>query len=45
MPQLNGLEATARLAARSRETRAIINSMNANEEYISRRSGAAPPDI
>jgi len=34
MPQLNGLDATARLAAISPETRTIILSMNANEEYV-----------
>jgi DNA-binding NarL/FixJ family response regulator len=43
MPQLNGLEATARLKAMSVKTKAIILSMNANEEYILQafRSGAA----
>jgi DNA-binding NarL/FixJ family response regulator len=42
MPQLNGLDATARLAAISPRTRTIILSMNANEEYILQalRSGA-----
>jgi DNA-binding NarL/FixJ family response regulator len=34
MPELNGLDATARLAAISPQTRVIILSMNANEEYI-----------
>jgi DNA-binding NarL/FixJ family response regulator len=43
MPRLNGLEATARLAATSARARAIILSMNANEEYILQalRNGAA----
>jgi DNA-binding NarL/FixJ family response regulator len=43
MPQLNGLEATARLAAISPQTRTIILSMNANEEYVLQalRCGAA----
>jgi DNA-binding NarL/FixJ family response regulator len=43
MPQLNGLDATARLAAKSPETRTIILSMNANEEYVRQalRCGAA----
>jgi DNA-binding NarL/FixJ family response regulator len=43
MPGLNGLDATARLAAISPETRTIILSMNNNEEYVlqSLRSGAA----
>lgn len=43
MPQLNGLEATARLAAISPDTRTIILSMHANEEYILQalRHGAA----
>ena len=43
MPQLNGLDATARLAVISPQTRAIILSMNANEEYILQalRCGAA----
>lgn len=43
MPQLNGLEATDRLAASSDQTRVIILSMNSNEEYILQalRSGAA----
>jgi DNA-binding NarL/FixJ family response regulator len=34
MPELNGLEATARLSARSPRTRTVILSMNANEEYV-----------
>jgi DNA-binding NarL/FixJ family response regulator len=34
MPQLNGLDATARVAATSPHTRTIILSMNANEEYV-----------
>src|SRR5439155_1659062 len=34
MPQLNGLDATARLAAISPQTRTIILSMNASEEYV-----------
>ena len=43
MPQLNGLDATARLAAISPQTRTIILSMNANEEYVLQafRCGAA----
>jgi DNA-binding NarL/FixJ family response regulator len=43
MPQLNGLDATARLAAISPQTRTIILSMNATEEYIMHalRCGAA----
>ena len=43
MPQLNGLEATARLAAVSPRTRTIILSMNTNEEYVLQalKSGAA----
>jgi DNA-binding NarL/FixJ family response regulator len=43
MPQLNGLEATARLPAISPQTRTIILSMNANEEYVLQalRCGAA----
>ncbi len=43
MPQLNGMDATARLAAISPGTRTIILSMNATEEYIlqSLRCGAA----
>ncbi len=43
MPQLNGLDATARLAAISPETRTIILSMNASDEYILQalRCGAA----
>jgi DNA-binding NarL/FixJ family response regulator len=43
MPQLNGLDATARLASISPQTRIIILSMNANEEYILQalRCGAA----
>jgi DNA-binding NarL/FixJ family response regulator len=43
MPRLNGLEATARLAAASARPQAIILSMNANEEYILQalRNGAA----
>ncbi len=34
MPELNGLEATARLAAISPQTRTIILSMNSSEEYV-----------
>jgi DNA-binding NarL/FixJ family response regulator len=34
MPELNGLDATARLAAISPATRTIILSMNAHEEYV-----------
>ena len=34
MPELNGLDAAARLAAISPGTRTIILSMNANEEYV-----------
>jgi len=34
MPELNGLDATARLAANLPQTRTIILSMNANEEYV-----------
>ncbi len=43
MPQLNGLDATARLAVISPNTRTIILSMNGNEEYVLQalRSGAA----
>src|SRR4051812_15378167 len=43
MPELNGLDATARMAATSPNTRAIILSMNASEEYVlqSLRVGAA----
>ena len=43
MPELNGLDATARLAAISPGTRTIILSMNANEEYVLQalRCGAA----
>jgi DNA-binding NarL/FixJ family response regulator len=43
MPRLNGLEATARLAATPTRARVIILSMNANEEYILQalRNGAA----
>jgi DNA-binding NarL/FixJ family response regulator len=43
MPQLNGLDATARLAAIAPKTRTIILSMNASEEYVLQalRSGAA----
>ena len=43
MPQLNGLDATARLAAISPQTRTIILSMNADEEYVLQalRCGAA----
>jgi DNA-binding NarL/FixJ family response regulator len=43
MPQLNGMDATARLAAIAPATRTIILSMNATEEYIlqSLRCGAA----
>jgi len=43
MPQLNGLDATALLAASSPHIRTIILSMNAHEEYVLQalRSGAA----
>jgi DNA-binding NarL/FixJ family response regulator len=43
MPQLNGLDATARLTAVSPQTRTIILSTNASEEYILQalRCGAA----
>jgi DNA-binding NarL/FixJ family response regulator len=43
MPQLNGLDATARLTAISPQTRTIILSMSASEEYILQalRCGAA----
>jgi DNA-binding NarL/FixJ family response regulator len=43
MPELNGLDATARLAAILPQTRTIILSMNANDEYILQalRCGAA----
>ena len=43
MPELNGLDATARLAAILPQTRTIILSMNANEEYVLQalRCGAA----
>ena len=43
MAQLNGLEATARMAAISPQTRTIILSMNASEEYVLQalRCGAA----
>jgi DNA-binding NarL/FixJ family response regulator len=43
MPELNGLDATARLAAASPGTRTIILSMNAHEEYVLQalRAGAA----
>ena len=34
MPELNGLDATARLAAMLPDTRTIILSMNASEEYV-----------
>ena len=34
MPELNGLDATARVAAISPETRTIILSMNASEEHV-----------
>jgi DNA-binding NarL/FixJ family response regulator len=34
MPELNGLDATARLAAISPGTRTIVLSMNAHEEYV-----------
>jgi DNA-binding NarL/FixJ family response regulator len=34
MPELNGLDATARVAARFPEVRVIILSMNASEEYV-----------
>ena len=42
MPELNGLDAAARLAAISPGTRTIILSMNAHEEYVLQalRSGA-----
>jgi DNA-binding NarL/FixJ family response regulator len=43
MDELNGLEATARIAAISPQTRTVILSMNANEEYVLQalRCGAA----
>lgn len=43
MPELNGLDATARLAAISPSTRTLILSMSATEEYVLQalRSGAA----
>ncbi len=43
MPQLNGLDATSRLAVISPQTRTIILSMNAGEEYVLQalRCGAA----
>jgi DNA-binding NarL/FixJ family response regulator len=43
MPELNGLNATAQLATISPNTRTIILSMNANEEYVLQalRAGAA----
>ena len=43
MPELNGLDATARVAAVLPETRTIILSMNGTEEYVLQalRSGAA----
>jgi DNA-binding NarL/FixJ family response regulator len=43
MPELNGLDATARVAAQSPNTRVIILSMNAAEEYVLQalRAGAA----
>jgi DNA-binding NarL/FixJ family response regulator len=43
MPQLNGFDATVRLASISPKTRIIILSMNVNEEYILQalRCGAA----
>ena len=43
MPQLNGLDATARLATISPRTRTIILSMNSTEEYVLQalRCGAA----
>jgi len=43
MPELNGLDATARLAASAPETRVIILSMNSAAEYVLQalRSGAA----
>jgi DNA-binding NarL/FixJ family response regulator len=43
MPELNGLDATARLAATSPRTRTLILSMNATEEYVLQalRCGAA----
>ncbi len=34
MPELNGLEATARLSARLPQIRTVILSMNATEEYV-----------
>jgi DNA-binding NarL/FixJ family response regulator len=42
MPELNGLDVTARLATISPQTRTIILSMNASEEYVLQalRSGA-----
>ena len=43
MPELNGLDATAQLAARSPEVRVVVLSMNAGEEYVLQalRAGAA----
>jgi DNA-binding NarL/FixJ family response regulator len=43
MPELNGLDAAARLAAISPSTRSIILSMNTHEEYVLQalRNGAA----
>jgi two-component system response regulator DegU len=43
MPQLNGLDAAVRMAAVSPQTRTIILSMSASEEYILQalRCGAA----
>ena len=34
MPELNGLDATARISAISPQTRTIMLSMNNNEEYV-----------
>jgi DNA-binding NarL/FixJ family response regulator len=43
MPQLNGLEATARIAKKHPRTRVIVLSMHSDEEYVRRAlaSGAA----
>src|SRR5262245_41406345 len=43
MPQLNGLDATARIVAARPETRVLILTMNASEEYIRQalRAGAS----
>lgn len=43
MPEMNGLDATARVAAKFPNTRMIILSMNATEEYVLQalRSGAS----